>query len=271
MANDGKEMSFLDHLEELRYSLMRSVIAIIVVSIVVFVFKDFVFDDIIFAPRRIDFVSYRGWCWLSHAIGLGDALCVKSVDYSIINTTMMGKFTAHLLVSIIGGFIVSFPYVFWQFWSFVKPGLRSNEVKAVRGITLYVALLFFLGVAFGYFVIAPLSLQFLGNYELSDVQSTITIMSYMKLVASISLATGIIFQLPIAVYFLTRAGLVTPELLKKFRRHALVVVLILAAIITPPDLTSQILVAMPVLLLYEVSIVISRRVINRMKAEGRWD
>jgi sec-independent protein translocase protein TatC len=149
----------------------------------------------------------------------------------------------------------------------VKPGLRRTEVRAVRGITVYTALLFFSGVLFGYYVIAPLSLQFLGNYKLSDVESTVTIMSYMKLVASITLATGIIFQLPVAVYFLSKAGVVTPELLRKFRRHALVAVLIIAAIITPPDLTSQILVAFPVLLLYELSIGISRRVVNRRKAE----
>lgn len=267
MADEPKEMSFLEHLEELRYSIMRSVIAIMLGATVLFIFKDFVFNEIIFAPRRIDFASFRAWCWISHAIGLGDKLCVTSIDYTIINTTMMGKFTAHILVSLIGGFIIAFPYVFWQFWSFVKPGLRQSETHAVRGISLYTALLFFSGVLFGYYVIAPLSLQFLGNYQLSDVESKVTIMSYMKLVASITLATGILFQLPVAVYFLSRAGIVTPEILKKFRRHALVGVLIIAAIITPPDLTSQVLVAFPVLLLYELSIMISRRVANKRKAE----
>ncbi len=266
MAESGKEMSFLEHLEELRFILMRSTIAIVLVSIVLFIAKDFVFNEIIFGPRQADFLSYRAWCWLSHALGLGDRLCATEFNYSIINTTMMGKFTAHIMVSMIGGFIVAFPYVFWQFWSFVRPGLRQNEAHAVRGITLYTALLFFTGVLFGYYIIAPLSLQFLGNYELADVESTITIMSYMKLVASITLATGIVFQLPIAIYFLTKVGLVTPEFLKKFRKHALVAILILAAVITPPDLTSQILVALPVLMLYEISIVISRRVINKQRA-----
>lgn len=260
------DMSFLDHLEELRFRLMRSVIAIFAVGIVLFVFKDFVFDEIIFAPRQKDFASFRAWCWISEMLGLGDKLCVKDIDYKIINTTMLGKFTAHILVSLIGGFIVSFPYVFWEVWSFIKPGLKQGEAKAVRGVVFFTALLFFSGVFFGYYVIAPLSLQFLGNYELADVESTITIMSYMKLVASITLATGIIFQLPMAVYFLSKAGLVTPQLLKKFRRHALVGVLILAAVITPPDLTSQILVAMPVLLLYELSIIISRRVMKKREA-----
>lgn len=264
---EGKDMSFLEHLEELRFSIMRSVIAIFVVAIVIFIFKDFVFDEIIFAPRQTDFASFKAWCWISHQIGLEDKLCVKSIDYIIINTTMMGKFTAHILVSLIGGFVVAFPYVFWQFWSFIRPGLRGNEQNAVRGVSFYTALLFFSGVFFGYYVIAPLSLQFLGNYKLADVQSTITIMSYMKLVASITMATGLIFQLPVVVYFLSKIGLVSPEGLKKFRRHALVAVLVVAAIITPPDLTSQILVALPVLLLYELSILISRRVYRRRERE----
>lgn len=265
--SDENEMSFLDHLEELRFRLMRSVIAIFVVAIVLFIFKDFVFDKIIFAPRQLDFPSFKAWCWISHNLGLEDKLCVKSIDYKIINTTMLGKFTAHILVSLIGGFILSFPFVFWQAWAFIKPGLKQNESSAVRGVVFYTAVLFFLGVFFGYYVIAPLSLQFLGNYELADVESTITIMSYMKLVASITLATGIIFQLPMAVYFLSRAGIVTPQLLKKFRRHALVAVLVLSAIITPPDLTSQVLVAFPVLLLYELSIIISRRVVKKHFAD----
>lgn len=261
------DMSFLDHLEELRFRLMRAVIAIFVFGIVLFIFKDFVFEEIIFAPRRMDFASFRAWCWISHQLTLGDKLCVTAIDYEIINTTMLGKFTAHILVSLIGGFIAAFPFVFYQFWAFIKPGLRKSEVQSVRGISFFTALLFFSGVLFGYFVIAPLSLQFLGNYELSDVKSTITIMSYMKLVASITLAAGIIFQLPVVVYFLSKIGLVTPELLKKFRRHALVVVLIISAIITPPDLTSQILVSLPVLLLYELSIIISRRVNKRREKQ----
>ena len=260
MAEDSKDMSFLEHLEELRFRLMRSVIAIMVGAIVLFTLKDFVFDEIIFAPRKLDFISFRAWCWLSHALNLGESMCVQSIDYDLINTTMLGKFTAHIIVSLIGGVIVAFPFIFWQFWSFMK------EAKAVRGITFYTSLLFFLGVCFGYFGIAPLSLQFLGNYELGDVESKITIMSYMKLVASITVATGFIFQLPIAVYFLSKIGIVTPELLRKFRKHALVVVLIISAIITPPDLTSQIMVAIPVLLLYEVSIVISKRV-QKARAE----
>lgn len=266
--SEENEMSFLEHLEELRFILMRSVIAIAVVSVVIFLFKDFVFETIIFGPKNVDFISYRLWCDLSHWLGLGDELCIKSIDYSIINTTLVGKFTAHIMVSIIGGFIVAFPYVFYQIWSFVKPGLKLNEARAVRGITIYTALLFFSGVFFGYFVIAPLSLQFLGNYQLADVESKITIMSYMKTVASITLAAGLIFQLPIVIYFLSKIGLVTATALRGYRKHALVAILIVAAIITPPDITSQVLVALPVLLLYELSIFISGRVEKNRKAKG---
>lgn len=262
MSEESKDMSFLDHLEELRFRIMRSVIAIVVVAIVVGIFKEFVFGTIILGPHQTDFISFRGWCYMSHLLGLGDKLCVTEIGYELINTKMPGQFLAHILVSIIGGFIVAFPYVFFEFWSFIKPGLKKKEVKAVRGITFFTSLLFFSGVLFGYYLIVPLSLQFLGNYQVVEglVDNTITLMSYMKLVMSIVLAAGIIFQLPILVYFLSKIGLVTPKFLKKYRKHALVVVLVLSALITPPDLTSQILVAMPVLLLYEVSIVISKRV-----------
>ncbi|MFM1931098.1 MAG: twin-arginine translocase subunit TatC [Bacteroidota bacterium] len=257
---EEQEMSFLEHLEELRFKLMRSVIAIFVVAIVLFIAKDFVFDTIIFGPRKTDFISYRAWCKLSHLLGLDESLCTSQLNFSVINTTLMGKFTAHLMVSIIGGIIVAFPYIFYQFWSFVKPGLRQNEAHAVRGITFFTALLFFSGVLFGYFGIVPLSLQFLGNYELADVESKITIMSYMKTVATITLASGLVFQLPIVIYFLSKVGLVTPATLRSYRKHALVVNLVLAAIITPPDITSQVMVAIPVLFLYEISIYISARV-----------
>ena len=254
------EMTFLDHLEELRWRIMRSAIAIAIGAIVLFVMKDFVFNTIIFGPRQIDFASFRAWCSLGDWIGLGDKLCVKEIKYEVISTTMLGQFTAHLVVSIVGGIILAFPYLFFEFWSFVKPGLKENEKKSVRGVSFFTSLLFFGGVVFGYYVIVPLSLQFLGSYQVGDVVSRISVMSYMKTIVSIVLAAGIIFQLPIFVYFLAKIGLVTSGMLKKYRRHALVAVLILAAIITPPDITSQILVSMPVLLLYEISIVIARRI-----------
>ena len=256
-------MGFLDHLEELRKRLFWSAVFILSAGITLFICKSWLFETVLFGPRRIDFASFRAWCWLSETIGAGQTLCVQEIRYELINTTMLGNFTTHILVSAIGGFIIAFPLVFWQGWLFIRPALKMAEVKAANGIGLSSSALFFTGVAFGYWVIAPLSLQFLGNYELGDVEARISVMSYMKTIASITLAAGLIFQLPVVVYFLSRAGLVTPEILKSYRRHALVAILVIAAVITPPDLTSQVLVALPVLVLYEVSIVISRRVVKR--------
>jgi sec-independent protein translocase protein TatC len=259
------EMGFLDHLEELRRRLFYAVAAIVVTGGVLFVSKDWLFDTVLFGPRRPDFWTFQMLCRLSETLLLGEALCVTEINYELINTTMLGNFTTHILVSFIGGVILSFPLLTQQVWRFVRPALKPKEVKAARGIGAATTVLFFLGVAFGYFIISPMSLQFLGNYELSDVAARIGVMSYMKTIASITLASGLIFQLPVIVYFLSKAGLVTPALLKSYRRHALVGILVVSAIITPPDLTSQILVAMPVLVLYEIGIVISRRVTKRMQ------
>lgn len=259
-----KEMGFLDHLEELRRRLFYAVGAIVVTGGLLFVNKDWLFDTVLFGPRRPDFWTFQMFCALSETLQLGEALCVTEINYELINTTMLGNFTTHILVSFIGGVILSFPLLTQQVWGFVRPALKPVEVKAARGIGAATTLLFFLGVGFGYFIISPMSLQFLGNYELSDVAARIGVMSYMKTIASITLASGLIFQLPVIVYFLSKAGLVTPDLLKSYRRHALVGILVVSAIITPPDLTSQILVSLPVLVLYEIGIVISRRVTRRM-------
>jgi sec-independent protein translocase protein TatC len=258
--SEDKDMSFLEHLEELRFRLMRSAIAIFAGAVTLFFLKDFVFDDVIFAPRKLDFITYRWWCSLGQWLGMADELCIKEISYEIISTTMVGQFTAHLMVSFIGGIVIAFPYLFWEIWSFIKPGLREKEKKTVRGITFFVSMLFFMGVLFGYYIITPLSLQFLGSYQVGDVASRIAIGSYMKTVVSTTLATGLVFQLPIVVYFLSKIGLISSTFLKKYRKHAIVVVLIVAAIITPPDLMSQILVSIPLLILYEVSIVIAKRV-----------
>ncbi|MBN31126.1 MAG: twin-arginine translocase subunit TatC [Crocinitomicaceae bacterium] len=257
------EMGFLDHLEELRKRLFYAAFFIVAGGIGLFVAKDWLFDVVLFGPRQTDFISFRAWCQLSEWIGAGESLCVDRINYELINTTMLGNFTTHILVSAIAGFIAAFPFVFWQGWLFIRPALKNNERHSARGIGFSSSFLFFLGVAFGYYVIAPLSLQFLGNYELGDVQSRISVMSYMKTVASITLASGLVFQLPMMVYFFSRAGLVTPELLKRYRRHALVGILIVSALITPPDVTSQVLVSLPVLVLYELSIVIAKRVYGK--------
>jgi sec-independent protein translocase protein TatC len=266
-----KEMGFLDHLEEVRKRLFFSAMAIIAGATFLFIQKDWLFNTVLFGPRNENFFSFRAWCKLSELIGAGDKLCVQDISYELINTTMMGNFTAHMIVSLIGGAILAFPFLTIQLWAFVKPALKAPEKKAARGAAAASSALFFMGVAFGYWGIVPLSLQFLGHYELgdaiagTDVAHRIGVMSYVKTVATISFSSGLIFQLPVLIFFLARAGIVTPKGLKKYRRHALVGILVLSAIITPPDVTSQVMVSMPVLALYELGIVIARREEKRRK------
>jgi sec-independent protein translocase protein TatC len=260
MAEEQKDMSFLEHLEELRGRLVKSVAGIIVGIIVIVCFDTFIIDDVIMGPRRLDFPTYKALCWLSHTMGQGDSMCVQSMNFNLQSTTMGGNFSAYIMVCIVGGIVLAFPWVIYQLWSFIKPGLNKKEVKSVRGIVFYVSLLFFSGVLFGYYVLAPLSIQFLGNFAFADVQVSATVLSYLKLTTSLVLGTGLIFQLPVLIYFLAKLGMVSSTFLKKYRKHAFVVNLIVAAIITPPDVTSQILVSMPILLLYEISIIIASRV-----------
>jgi sec-independent protein translocase protein TatC len=258
-SREGGSMGFMDHLEELRKRLFYSVLAIAAGAISLFVAKDWVFETVLFAPRKLDFIAYRGWCALSELVGAGDTLCVTEIGYELITTTMAGAFTAHMLVSVVGGLIVAFPFVFLQGWRFIKPALREEERKVAAGVTWAASGLFFTGVLFGYFIVAPLSLQFFGNYTLGDVEARIAVMSYVKTVASISLGSGLVFQLPVAVYFLARLGLVTADFLRTYRRHAFVANLVFAAVITPPDVVSQVLVAIPIVILYEASIFIAAR------------
>ncbi|MCC6599756.1 MAG: twin-arginine translocase subunit TatC [Crocinitomicaceae bacterium] len=263
MADRKEEMSFLEHLEELRKRLFRSVLGILVGIIIVVSFDDFVIDKIIMGPRSTEFLTYKVLCALSHQLGRGDQFCFSEMNFALQSTTMGGNFSAYILVCIIGGLILAFPFVIYQLWAFIKPGLNQKEIHSVRGIIFYISLLFFMGVLFGYFVLAPMSIQFLGNFSFSDVQVNSTVLSYLKLTTSLVLGTGLVFQLPVVVYFLAQIGLITADFLRKYRRHAFVVNLIIAAIITPPDVTSQLLVSFPILLLYEVSIRIAARVEKR--------
>jgi sec-independent protein translocase protein TatC len=257
-----KEMSFLSHLEELRWHLVRSVVAILVFAIVVFSFPDILFHDIILGPSREDFVSYKLLCQVGQYFGL-DSLCLKQAQLvQFTNPTMAGQLTYHIWASLIGGFIIAFPYVAWEIWRFVKPALYQKEKKNISGLVFFVTLLFFLGVSFAYFIIVPLTVNFLLTYDLmgDSVRNTPFLSSYFSTVLNLVLGTGIIFQMPIFIYFLAKIGLVSPKFLKRYRRHSIVVIMILAAIITPPDVVSQILVAIPLLILYEISIVIAKRV-----------
>jgi sec-independent protein translocase protein TatC len=263
------EMSFLEHLEILRWHLIRAFLGILVVAIVAFIFKDIVFNKIILAPKMPDFVTNRLLCEFGRQINILK-LCINSQPLEVISIKMAGQFTMHIMVSLIAGFIISFPYVFFEFWRFIVPALYSKEKRHACGAVFYSSALFLMGVLFGYFVITPLSVHFLGSYSVSDqVTNQINLISYVSTLASVVLAAGIIFELPILVYFLTKAGLVTPEFLRKYRRHSLVLILALSAIITPPDIFSQVLVSFPLIILYEAGISISRRIVRKREADDK--
>ena len=258
------EMSFLDHLEELRWHLIRSVLAIVIVATAAFIFKDFIFDVLLFGPKNKDFVTYRWFCSLSQNLGQGSSFCIEELPFRIQSRTMAGQFSAHLWTSVLAGFIVSFPYIIFEFWKFISPGLYEKERKNARGFIFIASVLFFIGVLFGYYIVTPLSINFLGNYSVSsEIFNDFDLSSYIGLLRASVLASGIIFELPIIIYFLTRVGIVTPEFLRKNRKISLVLVLSLSAIITPPDIASQIIVSIPILILYEVSIMIAKIVTRR--------
>ena len=258
------EMSFLDHLEELRWHLIRSVIAILIVAIVAFIFKDFIFDVLLFGPKQKDFITYRWFCSISQTLGQGNSFCIDELPFRIQSRTMAGQFSAHLWTSILAGFILAFPYIIFELWKFISPGLYEKERKNARGFIFIASMLFFIGVLFGYYIVTPLSINFLGNYSVSsEIFNDFDLSSYIGLLRASVLAAGIIFELPIIVYFLTKVGIITPDFLRKNRKISLVVVLSLSAIITPPDIASQIIVSIPILVLYEVSILISRIVTSR--------
>ena len=262
-----KEMSFLEHLEELRWHIIRAVIAIFVFMITAFILKDIIFDAIILAPRRPDFITARLLCRLGEIMHT-EGLCINRGDWTLINIKMSGQLTTHIVVSLVAGLILAFPVVLWEFWRFFQPALKPNEKKYAQGAVLISSMLFFAGVLFGYFALAPLSIHFLSAYELStDVVNQINIRSYIGTITSICLATGLIFELPIVAFFLTKIGVLTPQFMRNYRRHAIVVIFIVAAIITPPDVFSQILVSIPLLILYEVSIFISGRVMKQKELE----
>jgi len=261
------EMSFLEHLEVMRWHLLRSIAAIVLLALVAFVFKEVVFDKIILAPKEPPFPTNRLLCKLGDLLGL-NRLCINSDPFDLQTVKMAEQFSMHIIVSLVAGIVVAFPYIFWEFWRFIVPALYEKEKRTASGAVFFTSLLFILGVCFGYFIIAPLSVNFLGNYKVSEsVISAPTLRSYVSTITSVVLAAGIVFQLPILVYFLSRIGLVTPGFLKKYRRHSIIVIVTLSAIITPPDIFSQVLVAMPLMILYEISIGISRRINREADAE----
>ncbi len=268
----GKEMSFMEHLEELRWNIIRSFIVVVSLGIVFFIFKDWLFESVLFAPSRKEFISYQIICWFSESIGLGKGMCISP---PIFKTQAIGfgeAFITTIMVSFTTGFIVAFPYVFWEFWRFVRPGLYPKEQKAARGIVLACSFLFLSGILFGYYVIAPFAINFLIGYTIPGVENVPTLNSFITYLLIFTIPTGIVFELPIVVFFLSKAGLVTPAFMRQYRRHAVLGIIIVAAVITPTtDVITQLLVAFPLYILYEISIVISRRVEKQKEAEERED
>jgi sec-independent protein translocase protein TatC len=262
-----KEMSFLEHLEELRWHIIRSILAILFFMIIAFIFKSFIFDNIILAPKNPAFFTNRILCHLGDLLNT-TALCINTKPLHLINIKMSGQLTTHITVAMVSGLILAFPVILWEFWQFFKPALRSNEAKYAKGAVTAASLLFFTGVLFGFYMLAPLSLHFLSTYEISpEVTNQINIRSYIGTLTSICLATGLVFELPIVAFFLTKIGVITPTFMRRYRKHAIVVIFIISAIITPPDVFSQTLVAIPLLILYEVSIFISARVMKQKEKE----
>ena len=255
------EMSFIDHLEELRKHIFRSLIAILIGMVVAAIYNHFIMDQLILGPLNKDFFTFRKICELGQYIGLGDKMCISQISVNMQNTATTGQVSLFFTVLIVGGFVLAFPYVFWQFWLFVRPALTKKELNRTRGVIFWVSFLFFLGVLFGYYFLLPFSMNFLSSFSMSDkIQIIWTIKSYINTVLPLVLGTGLAFQMPLVIYFLAKVGLVGPAFLKKYRRHAIVIILILAAIITPPDVISQVIVTLPLWLLYEISIVLARRV-----------
>ena len=262
--NSSGEMSFLGHLEALRWHLFRAVIAVMTMAIVLFFFKEFLFDGVLLAPKSPNFLTYKVLCSIGNKLNLGDDFCITVIPFTLISTDISAQFTTHMWVAFIAGLVVSFPYVVWEIWRFIKPALSTKEKNYARGIVFYTSFLFMLGILFGYYIITPMTVNFLGNYQVSEqVKNTITLDSFISIVTTMTLITGIVFELPIVVYFLSKVGILTPTFMRTYRRHAVVVILILAAVITPTsDATTLVMVALPLYVLYEISILVSAYVLK---------
>ncbi len=258
------EMAFVDHLEELRWHIIRSLLAVLIFAVIIFIKIQWVFDNVIAGPIDPNFISYRAICNLSHFLGLGDQLCLPPVNITMQTTTFGGQFFSSFSIAFVGGLIAAFPYIFWEFWRFVKPALKPKELKGTQFVIFWISFFFFLGAAFGYFVLGPFTFNFLASFQVSAlniVQTKPTINDYIDNLTDVIVGCGIAFEMPVLTYALTKIGIVTPQFLKRTRKYALVILLIIAAIITPsPDWYSQTIVFLPLFGLYELSVYISRKV-----------
>ena len=266
---DEKEMSFLDHLEELRWHVIRALGAVIIFTIAAFIMAPWIFQNVIFAPARVDFPTFQWLCKLGELFNSEETLCVKEIPFKVQSRFMTGQFSMHIMSAFVIGLIAAFPYVVWEIWRFIRPGLYSKERKYSRGAVFSISMLFFTGVLFGYYVLAPVMISFLANYQISDmIVNEFDITSYVSTVVAVVFGCGLLFQLPVVMYFLTKMGIVTPLFLRTYRKHAIVIILILGAIVTPSaDPFTQSLIAIPLYLLYEISILISVRVTKRQLAD----
>ncbi len=259
------QMSFLKHIESLRWHLVRSIIVILILGGVAFCFPEILFGKIIMGPTKAGFSTYTFLCDLSNSWGMGNTLCFTEFNFTFQNTGVTGQFTLHMWAAFVAGIIVGFPYLLWELWRFVKPALQEKEIKAARGFIAYASFLFLLGVAFAYWIVAPMAIYFLGNYKVDPtIDNDFAIDSYISVVTTLVLLLGIVFELPIIMYFLARFGIVTATFLRKYRKHSLVAILIIAAVITPTtDVFTQALVAVPLWILFEASIIVVARTEKR--------
>jgi sec-independent protein translocase protein TatC len=263
------EMSFIEHLEALRWHIVRSVLAIVVLAVFVFLKIDWIFEHVIMGPLKQDFASVVGLCNLSHFLHMGNTLCLPAANVQLQTTAFGSQFISSITIAFVCGFIIAFPYIFWEFWRFVKPALSEKEIKSTRGSIFFVTFFFMLGISFGYYLLAPFTFSFLSNYKLGISGMLITrptLDDYLDNLLDILIGSGIAFQLPLISYVLTHIGLITPNFLRTYRKYAYVAILFVAAVITPsPDWMSQTIVALPLILLYEISIRISVRVEKNLK------
>jgi sec-independent protein translocase protein TatC len=267
------EMSFIEHLDELRGHLFKSAIAVVLGAIVMAVYNKFIVKKILMGPTRGDFPTYGILCKISQKLGLGSKLCMEQIHVKMQNMNVSGQFDMYFNVLLIGGFILAFPYVFWQFWKFTKPALTSKELKNTRGVIFWVSLLFFMGVFFGYFVIAPYTINFFSKFTIDEsIENIWTISSYFNTIVPLILGAGLAFQLPLVMYFLAKVGVVSAAYLRRVRKYAILIMLIVAGIITPPDMLSQIVCTIPLMLLYEISVWLCTRVEKKEKEkEAEWN
>ena len=275
-ASDKKEMSFIDHLEALRWHIVRSLIAWLVAATGLFIFRDWIFDNVILAPGKSNFVSYSALCRFSHFLHLGQSLCMPPVNIELQGNTVSGPFIAALNISMVGGFLIAFPYLFFELWKFIKPALSAKELKYGNKSLFWVSVCFFLGAAFGYYILAPFTFNFLANFKIGTTGSykyIPTLDDYISTLNNLLLGCGISFELPILAVVLAKIGLITARFLKAYRRYAYVIILIVAAILTPsPDWISQAIVAMPLLILFEISILLVKNIDKQKEVEAKtWE